>query len=787
MNLSKLIAVRGFGLLIGALLGIALGLALAVFLLLRGSLPQLDGEQRVEGIGGRVAITRDDRGRVRISAVERNDVAFGLGYAHAQDRFFQMDLLRRQAAGEMAELLGPALVGYDRSRRWHQFREKADREWKNLPVAQRLLVEAYARGVNAGLHALRVRPFEYLLLRTAPLDWSPADTLLVIYAFYLTLHDSTVAYDRINGLLREAFDDRMVGFLTGNGSAWSSPLEGEDRPILSFPISISSGRSDRVDRPETTERPLPVGSNAWAVGGDLATGTGALVANDMHLGLMMPPVWYLAGWEVTDPDTSEVLSVHGLTLAGTPALITGGNGLVAWGFTSAYADTQDLVRIETLPGGESYQTPDGPRLFERVREEIRIRGGESETLEITRTIWGPLIPDTVGEAMALRWIAHDPGAVDIAMVALERARSVEEALRVARTTGLPSENIVVGDREGKVGWTIAGPLPERFGFAGDLPVSFADGSAGWRGFLDADRVPEIIRGRDGRIWSANEAQVSGPGSLLIGNSGQRSRGRAWTIRERLEATDHFGPEDFLNLQLDTRVPDLDRWCKLMIALIDDKAVVEQPELGPVRALLEVWDGHATIDSQAYPLIRSFQGRAEADVLDQLLTPVGIDRRSYAQVFDFGESLYGIVSTQPAGLLKAGHEGWRSRMLDWLDACLDGRSVEELPTWGESNPIRIRHPLSQAVSALSRFLDGPTFPGSGDGNAVKVLSRSHGAVARMVIPVGSEEQGLLQLSGGQSGHPLSGFYRSDLQDWISGTPVSFLPGPVVHRLILVPQP
>lgn len=787
MILSKQILVRGFGLLIGALVGITVGIVLTVFLLLRGSLAQLDGEQQLEGIGDRVEITRDDRGRVRIMAADRNDVAFGLGYVHAQDRFFQMDLLRRQAAGEMAELLGAGLVGYDRSRRWHQFRKKADREWAILPVEQRLLVKTYARGVNSGLHALRVRPFEYLLLRTSPRDWSPEDTLLVIYAFYLTLHDSTGEYDRVNGLLREAFGEELHAFLTGNGSAWAARLEGEDRPILPHPASLSGDRVNRESRTEPIEETLPVGSNAWAVGGDLAGGTGALVANDMHLGLMMPPVWYLAGWDVTNPETGEVLSVNGLTLAGTPALITGGNGRVAWGFTSAYADTQDVVLVETLPDGETYRTPDGPRRFERDQEEIRIRGGESEILEVVRTIWGPLIPDTVGETMALRWIAHDPGAANIAMVAMEKAGSVEELLRLARVTGLPSENIVAGDREGNVGWSIAGPLPERFGFNGDLPISFADGSAGWRGFLDADEVPEIIRGRDGRIWSANEAQVSGPAALLIGDTGQRSRGRAWTIRDQLEAKESFEPEDFLSLQLDTRVPYLERWRDLMIALIDAEAIDKQPELRPVRILLEEWDGHAEIDSRAYPLIRSFQGRAEADILDQLLTPAGIERKSYSRHFEFGESLFGILADQPTGWLEADRAGWRRRMLGWLQDCLDGRSIDELPTWGASNRIMIRHPVSRAVPALSRFLDGSTFAGSGDGFAVKVLSRSHGAVARMVIPVGSEERGSLQLSGGQSGHPLSGFYRSDLQDWMAGDPVPFLPGAVTHRLILLPQP
>lgn len=418
---------------------------------LRGSLPQLDDAAALSGLTAPVAVERDALGVPTIRGENRLDVARATGFVHAQERFFQMDLLRRAAAGELAALFGSAALDLDRANRLHRFRHRARRILETTPAEDQALIAAYVAGVNAGLAALSSPPFEYLLLRTAPEPWRPEDTLLAIYAMYLDLQGSQRPRESARGVLHERLPPELAAFLDPPGTDWDAPLRGEafTSPTLPGPEIFDLRRQRIADTaPATPPTPLPPtfapfpavsttesettsGSNNWAVAGRLTAHGGALLANDMHLALRVPNIWYRAALVFPD-EQGHGRRVEGVMLPGTPAIVAGSNGHVAWGYTNSEGDWSDLVLLEPTADGADYQTPDGPKPFERVQETLAVKNGSSETLEILETIWGPVVDrDNRGRQRALRWVAHDSRAVNLGLLALERANTLEMALDIA--------------------------------------------------------------------------------------------------------------------------------------------------------------------------------------------------------------------------------------------------------------------------------------------------------------------------------------------------------------------
>ncbi len=235
------------------------------------------------------------------------------------------------------------------------------------------------------------------------------------------------------------------------------------------------------------------GSNNWAVSGKHTADGRALVADDMHLGIRVPHIWYRASLVWPDAE-GKSHSMTGVSLPGTPAIVVGSNGHVAWGFTNSEGDWVDVVIVEVDPDDkDSYLTPDGPRKFEHVTESIKVKDAADEKLEIVSTIWGPIIDhDHQGRPRAIRWVAHDPDGVNMGLMRMESADNLEDALRLANLSGSPAQNFVVADDQGRIAWTILGRIPQRVGFDGRLPTSWADGSHRWDGYLAPEEYPRIV-------------------------------------------------------------------------------------------------------------------------------------------------------------------------------------------------------------------------------------------------------------------------------------------------------
>jgi penicillin amidase len=326
-----------------------------------------------------------------------------------------MDLLRRSGAGEVSALFGAAAVQFDEERRVHLLRDTAERVLNDAPAGYRGVLEAYAEGVNAGLDALGAKPFEYLLLRAEPSPWVAADSVLVAGAMYFDLEDDVRGLRKSNELVaRSILPSALADVLYPSSTVWDAPLVGDAGAPASLP-GPETYDLRRLPRelfgrhvntaPEASLR----GSNNWAVAGSQTTTGRALLANDPHLALRVPSIWFRTslardGWRVT-----------GVSLPGWPRIVLGSNGNVAWGFTNSYGDWHDLIVLELDPEDPSrYRTPDGWAAFETVPAPIEVAGGSVHEFAVRRTIWGPVIgalPD--GTPFAVRWLAHDPrGYVD---------------------------------------------------------------------------------------------------------------------------------------------------------------------------------------------------------------------------------------------------------------------------------------------------------------------------------------------------------------------------------------
>ncbi|MDJ0699655.1 MAG: penicillin acylase family protein [Woeseiaceae bacterium] len=765
-----------------------------VWYLLQASLPMLDGEAGVAGVDAPVTIERDDHGIPRITATSRADLAFATGYVHAQDRYFQMDLIRRQAAGELSELFGERAITADKRFRFHRFRSRARQVLERLSPAERELVERYAQGVNAGLAGLGARPFEYLLLRATPAPWLPEDSFLVVYAMYMQLNDGRAIRDVRRGLARRVLPEEVYRWVYPQGTPWDAPLMGEPRPAAPIPsASVYSLRDKPADAsPSAEEGRYPLrGSNNWVVNGALS-GTGqALVSNDMHLGLNTPNIYYQAHLVVDGDDARQVA---GVSLPGTPFIVAGSNFNVAWGYTNSYGDWSDAVLLVAGEEPGTYRTPEGDRAFERHEETITVKDGDPVTLEIRETLWGPVLEDVDypdGE-IAVSWIAHKPEGVNLRIIELEGARSLEKALDIANSMAIPPQNFVSGDAEGNIAWTIAGKIPLKTGFDAWLPADWSR-EHGWQGWLPADRYPRVVNPDSGRIWTANARVADAEALRLIGDGGYDLGARARQIRDNLAERKTFTPEDMLDIQTDDRALFLAPWRELLLEVLDEDTTSRDPKLADYRQLAETWIPRASPDSVGYRLVRAFRLEVEKRLFHAIMTPA---REAYGDDVElrrsnqFEAALWSLVSDQPLHMLPAGFDNWQDFLVDSVRENVRhlstyGDSLAKR-TWGEINTATIRHPLSSAIPVIGDRLNMPLEGLSGDLDMPRAQGPSFGASERFSVLVGDEANSLMHMPTGQSGHPLSAYYDKGHRDWVAGKPSPFLPGEAAHTLTLVPD-
>ncbi len=557
--------------LLGALIILAAGLALVAWLLLRASLPQLDGTRALGGVHAQTTIARDALGVVTIQAQSRNDAMFALGFVHAQERFFEMDLMRRMAAGELAELVGGAAVDMDKQHRPFRMRERALAALAKATPVQRATLDAYADGVNAGLAALASRPWEYWLLGEKPAPWTDADCMLAVDAMFFDLNGADNARELAFAQIKSALGDAAYKFLSASGGPWDAPLLG---PPMNYPglpgaSDLDLRKTDpkflRMPPAHAEEKAKP-GSNGFAVNGALTATHAALVADDMHLPLRVPNIWFRARIEYPNPRrVGQTVDLIGVTLPGLPALVAGSNRHVAWGFTNSYGDWMDFVRVTLDHKDPSrYKTADGWKALEQSTQIIKVHDATEVKIHVRDTQWGPILAkDADGTPLALAWTAIEPGGVNMQFARMDTAETVGRGN--GHRQRLPACRHRISS-SATAPATSPGRSPEKFRNAKVTairccPATGADrtpaGTAGSRPPIT--RVCRIRRRSASGPRMRARMDWQSPDYAKLGDGDYDFGARARQIRDDLKAKTQFTPDDMLAIQLDDRALLMRNW------------------------------------------------------------------------------------------------------------------------------------------------------------------------------------------------------------------------------------
>jgi penicillin amidase len=777
------------------LLGLALaGLAGAVW----ATLPAREGQFALPGLSAPVAIAFDAHGIPRIAAQSEEDAWSALGWLHARDRLFQMELMRRGAQGRLAELVGAPALRADRFLRLLGLAQRAEADWPLLPAEVRAALEAYARGVNAWIAARgRLAAPEFLLLG-APEPWRPTDSLLwgKVMGLWLSGNFRTelerarlaeiLSSERLETLWPE---DRSPGRPDRPGLAAAPP--GEAAPGPAPALAGLAGLLAALPR-FPADAPLPESaSNAWAVDGSRSASGAPLLATDPHLGYTAPILWYLARIELPG---GRVLA--GATAPGVPGIVIGRNERLAWGFTTTHADTQDVF-IERLAGPDAYLTPDGPRPFTVREEVIRVRFGRPVTLRVRETRHGPVLSDldapegrADGTVLAVAMAHLAPGDTAAAgLLALNRAQSVEEARAAARLITSPPQCLTVAAADGGIALFFTGRIPLRRAGDGSRPVPGWDDSHAWTGFVPFEALPHLERPVSGMLAHANSRPAPPDHPVFLG----RDWFGDWRLRRigrMLEAEPRHDSAGFARMQGDTL------------------SLFAQEVLPAFRAAPRP-EGMA---GRAYDLLAAWEGGMEADRPQPLIFHAALTRFARAILAAAGvpedawrpspEFLRRVLTDPDAGRLWCGPEGCGPRLAAALTQAVAALAPHHGPDpaawrWGAAHPARFEHPLLRFIPGLGALVRLSAATG-GDGETVAragfqaerdgIFVNAHGAGFRGVFDLADPAAAMVVIATGQSGHPMSRHWGDLLPAWREGRLIRL--GPLTTtpagRITLAPQ-
>ncbi|MCZ6672158.1 MAG: penicillin acylase family protein, partial [Verrucomicrobia bacterium] len=771
---------------LAAVVGLALVAVTAIYLLLSSSLPSYDGQHTSRSIQETVTIERDDLGVPNVHSSTRKSVSYGIGFSHAQDRYFQMDMQRRVAAGELAALIGPGAIPVDKRARIHGFRERAKLVCENLTDAEKTILEYYTRGVNEGLKSLTTRPPEYWLLKSKPSPWLPEDSILVIYAFYLDLQDNP-ELDYARWVARQTLPEEVVQFLDPPSHSWEAALDNSTLPQPEIPgaesfsyLKATPSDSAFLEIPDAAER-MP-GSNNWVVGPEVSVNGFPILADDPHLNLGVPNSWYKLSYSYIHDETKTPINAHGFSIPGLPGIVIGTNGHIAWGITNSSLDIDDLIILEPGENGfPEYKTPTGTALIQQRKEIIEVRGAGPVTIEVPFTQWGPIVGETpTGEKRVRRWVAYHPDAANLRSLMTEHYTSTEQFLDRAYEINLPAQNFVVADKEGHIAWTLAGFLPDRQGANPYEAIYSSKAHNIWTKKHPSNKWPAIKDPKNNRLWTANNRVAGDEDYLSFGNAGFSEYPRAYQIREKLLAQEKHSPRSMAAIQHDNTVTFLIRWQKLLLHTLE-AAEKPKPEFKRFQEEVEAWSGRAEKDSIGYTLIRDFRNRLTAEIINHITQP---GREFDPEGFDpfrfmTEEAVSKIVTQQPEYLLNPIYDSWQHQLeqvVSELTERIRSRGWEAF-RWGNRNRSDYRHPITYAIPALNGLLSMPQIALEGDYYCPKVLSHSLSGGVRMIVSPGKLEDSIFQMGCGQSGHPLSPHYRDLHAHWTEESYLPFLPGEV----------
>jgi penicillin amidase len=753
-GIARLLSILGILLLfVAALIGGVLWL----------TLPRSNQSARIQGLSAPVDISFDADGIPRIKAANDLDAAAALGFVHARDRMFEMDLMRRNASGRLSELAGPVTLPLDRTMRVLGLRQAAESDYAALPPDVRAVLQAYANGVN-GWIALRGRfAAPEFLVFGAPEPWTPVDSLLwgKTMGLWLSLNWRT-ELSRL--ALAGHVSQQMIDELWPNESG-----PGHPQASLTLPqqFADAAARLEQVLPHFPSPFTLPnTASNEWAVDGRHSATGAPLLAGDPHLAFGFPAIWYLA--RIDTPD----LTLAGATAPGIPGLVIGHNSHIAWTFTTTGADTQDVF-IETPVGTDQYQTPDGPKPFTTRQETIKVRGRPDETLTVRSTRHGPVISDLQGRSgpiLAVSMANLAPGDTAAAgLFALNHAQTVQQAGVAAAEISSPVQNLLVADRQ-TIALYVTGRVPIRRAGDGAAPVT-GDGSHDWVGWASGDQLPHYVSPESGRLVNTNE-RIAPPDFPVFLGRDWFGDWRARRVRQLLDATNRHTAADFARMQTDVVSTFAQQ---VLPALL---AVPPQPDIaGKAQALLKGWGGAMTVDAPQPLIFNAWIMRFYALVLRK----AGIALTDGGPLPDFVAFVL-----SPAGAHWCGGD-CNATLAEALKTATDELSARFGPDpgawrWGTAHPAVFAHPVLRAIPLLGA-LTTASIPSPGDDTTVdrggprfSDFTSVHGAAYRGVYDLADLDRSLFVVTPGQSGNPLSRFSRNFMTRWRDGATITLGPQP-----------
>ncbi|PZW51158.1 penicillin amidase [Humitalea rosea] len=743
------------------LLLLVLLLALGLGGLIWATIPGQPDRLALPGMTAPVALAFDRHGIPRVMAQTEADAAMAMGWLHARDRLFQMELMRRGASGRLSELVGPGALRLDRLTRTLGLAQRAEADLDTLPPETRRLLDAYAAGVNAWISARGRLAAPEFLLSGAPDPWRPAESLLWGKVMGLWLSGDWRS-DILRARLAEMLPPEALADL------WP-PDGGAGMPDLAAAPRLAPGRLAALLRALPDDRlpaaPLPSSaSNAWAVGADRSVNRAPLLASDPHLGFQAPILWYLARIELPG---GRVL--QGATAPGVPFVVIGRNEHLAWGFTTTHGDVQDVF-VERLVGAGAYQTPDGPRPFDTREEVIHIRGQPPEILLVRESRHGPVISDLDAQpgqdtVLAVAMANLAPG--DTAAAGLHRlnqARDIAGARAAAGLISSPPQSLVVADTTGGLAMFLTGRYPIRRGGDGRLPADGASGSGDWLGWIAFDALPHVQRPNSDQIVAAND-RPSPPGHPAFLGADWFGGWRAARIRALLAERGLHAPLDFAAMQTDAVSGLAQEATALLVSL-------PRPEgrAGVARDLLIGWDGTAAVDRAQPLIVNAFWQRFGAAALatrglgPDVLSPSPEFVRLLLRADGHAGRWCG-----PAGCDALATASFEATIADLAAAHGPDPAAWR---WGSVHRARFEHPILRLVpwlGALARVeVETP-----GDGQSINRggygagFAHVHGAGLRFVADLSTPDGAWAVIATGQSGHPLSGYWSDRTAEWVAG--------------------
>ena len=773
-------------------LGCVLGLVLVVLLAAgagvlwlrsaaKAALPVLDGDLHLAGLSAPVMVRRDAHGVPHIYAATEDDLFFAQGYVTAQDRLWQMDVLRRSANGDLAEVLGNSLVRHDLAQRVFQFRNTAQRIYANLAPPDRARLDAYARGVNLFIaeHGDTLPP-EFVLLRYRPKPWSGADSLSIgvtMMAQTLDDHwDVKLAREQVAAKLHNS---KLEADLYPVGSWRDHPPTGQVVD-LTQPHPIPPSHDDEEDDDRTQTRAVPLedihllrallgrtacvdcapGSNEWVIAGRHTASGKPLLSNDMHLELSEPNIWYMA--DLYAPG----FHAAGVTLVGVPFVVAGHNDHVAWGYTALYADVQD-VYVEKLDGKGNYQAGDGSwKPLAADHEVIHVRGGKDVTVDLQSTAHGPLMnPLFTKETrpMALKWTLYDATLNALPIFQLDTAASCADATAALSTWNSPTLNVVYSDDQGHIAYHAVGRIPLRpMGLAG---VPIQDAAREWQGYIPFESLPNAFDPPSGFLATAN-SRVTTDNSPNMLTLEWADPYRAERIYKALQGRDQLLPQDMLTVQTDI-YSEVDQELAHRFAYAIDHTAGTDDRLRKAADLMRSWDGRLSTDSAAASVVTRAREALKPMILEPKLGEL-------AGQYLWSESNFAmeeIVMHASADWLPPGYKDWDAALTEAVRRGMDrGKAPADVSRWtyGSWHVIDLEHPLASFLPIVGRIAGTGPQPLSGDTVTVKQAGRTFGPSQRFTMDWSNIDGSTENIVLGESGNPLSPYFRDQWNEYMSGT-------------------